>query len=238
MKNALSNESTKLLITIGDPPKTKVLTQLNKDADGCRTTQVLYLSVSTALRLLSITNIDALLSDYLLVTLGCETSNDDINADHLWYFVLHQPIEKEQVLLAALADTTAGTQGSSVDGSHRSYNFSDGRALLFANASEADVAIAGQALAMISWHRENQFDGRCGMPTESIEHGVKRKTTTSLEGVPPVKKLYPRVDPVMIACVVSPDGRQCLLGKMKAMPKNFYSCLSGFIEVMNDMYLP
>ena len=98
---------------------------------------------------------------------------------------------------------------------------------LLANASRGSVAIAGQALAMVSWHDRSLFDSQTGSKTGPIECGWKRRSLLNPEG----PKLYPRIDPVMIACVISPDGSQCLLGNMKNMARNFFSCLSGFIEV-------
>lgn len=41
---------------------------------------------------------------------------------------------------------------------------------------------------------------------------------------------YPRCDPVVIMAIASPDRERLLLGRQKAWPKKFYSCLAGFIE--------
>lgn len=98
----------------------------------------------------------------------------------------------------------------------------DGRQMLVMLPTE-DLAVAGQALAMCSWHASNQFDGVFGKPTRSIEGGAKRGTAHGT-------KVYPRTDPVVIVAVLSPDKSKMLLGNMKLMPSNFYSCLSGFVE--------
>jgi len=63
-----------------------------------------------------------------------------------------------------------------------------------------------------------------GELTESVEGGMKRKSIVSS------RKVYPRLDPVAIACIISQDGSKCLLGNMKRAPPGFYSCLSGFID--------
>ncbi|KAF8931194.1 Peroxisomal NADH pyrophosphatase nudt12 [Dissophora ornata] len=41
---------------------------------------------------------------------------------------------------------------------------------------------------------------------------------------------YPRTDPVVIVCVISPDGERVLLGRQAVWPKGMYSCLAGFVE--------
>ena len=37
-------------------------------------------------------------------------------------------------------------------------------------------------------------------------------------------------DPVVIVCVISPDGERVLLGRQAIWPKGMYSCLAGFVE--------
>ena len=138
------------------------------------------------------------------------------------------PAEWEARLLDVLSSDSAPADVVAALASAHSWAFVDGRGLLFSVDNRDDIAIAGQALALSTFHSSSQFEGRTGEPTVSIEHGLKRRV------LPLGVKVYPRVDPVMIACVVSPDRSMCLLGKMKSMPKNFYSCLSGFIEVTNE----
>ncbi len=41
---------------------------------------------------------------------------------------------------------------------------------------------------------------------------------------------YPRTDPTVIMAVVSPDGRELLLGRGNRHPQGMYSCLAGFLE--------
>ena len=48
-----------------------------------------------------------------------------------------------------------------------------------------------------------------GEITKSCEGGFKRICLISKD---PYTRVYPRVDPVMIACVVSSDFQHCLLG--------------------------
>ena len=100
--------------------------------------------------------------------------------------------------------------------------FQGQRGLVLALSKE-DSSIAGQAISMMHFHKTNTFSGLNAERTKSIELGSKRCFGKD-------KKIYPRLDPVAIALVVSPDGSRCLLGRMKGSPKGFFSCLSGFIE--------
>jgi NADH pyrophosphatase NudC (nudix superfamily) len=111
-------------------------------------------------------------------------------------------------------------------GNDFSYSFEAGRNLLLAMPpGSSDLAIAGQALSMASWHDENRFCSKTGQPTEPIEAGLKRRSLVSH------RRVYPRIDPVAIALVWSPDRTSFLLGNMKRSPSpQFYSCLSGFVE--------
>lgn len=92
-----------------------------------------------------------------------------------------------------------------------------------------DAAVAGLALTLHNWHLANAFDSVTGARNESCEGGMKRRSKVNLSS-----KIYPRVNPVVIACVISADGQRCLLGKMKKHPVGFYSCLSGFLEVISS----
>lgn len=52
---------------------------------------------------------------------------------------------------------------------------------------------------------------------------------------------HPRLDPTVIMNVVSPDGKQCLLGRKKTFPPKMWSCLAGFIEpgeINYCLYIP
>jgi len=96
---------------------------------------------------------------------------------------------------------------------------------LIHDSSKFDIAIAGHALAIINWHRSNIYSSFSGQFTKCIEAGSKRECVTTK------RKIYPRCDPVAIACVISADGQRCLIGRSKKYPPGLHSCLSGFIEV-------
>lgn len=85
-------------------------------------------------------------------------------------------------------------------------------------------ALAAQAKAMIHWHRQHRFCGRCGSPTEVDEGGYVRRCTNATCG----QVHFPRVDPAIIVLVTS--GEQCLLGRQARWPEGRYSNIAGFVE--------
>ncbi|GAA98157.1 uncharacterized protein L969DRAFT_16058 [Mixia osmundae IAM 14324] len=104
-----------------------------------------------------------------------------------------------------------------------------------------DVAIAGQARALMEWHRRNRFCPSCGRATAPVWAGYKRTcpppAPATDEKKPPCTtsrgahaSQYPRTDPVTIMAIVHPTENKVLLGKQASWPKGFYSCLAGFLE--------
>lgn len=98
------------------------------------------------------------------------------------------------------------------------------RNFMLSSASDADVSVAGIALALTSWSSKARFDGASGQPTEPVEGGVKRKEVDG-KG-----RLYPRTDPVVISLIMSPDKERVLLQRVKAYMPKMYTCISGFID--------
>jgi NAD+ diphosphatase len=85
-----------------------------------------------------------------------------------------------------------------------------------------DVAILGQAKAVIDWHQRHGFCPRCGSQTEFAEAGYKR-TCPNCNA-----EHFPRTDPVVI--MLATHGEACLVGRGKQFPRGMYSALAGFIE--------
>jgi NAD+ diphosphatase len=85
-----------------------------------------------------------------------------------------------------------------------------------------DVAILGQAKAMIDWHQRHGFCPGCGAPTYLAEAGYKRVCERCNT------EHFPRTDPVVI--MLGTHGDACLVGRNKRFPGNFYSALAGFME--------
>ncbi|KAK9812320.1 hypothetical protein WJX73_001978 [Symbiochloris irregularis] len=103
--------------------------------------------------------------------------------------------------------------------------FQDLRSLLPLIPAE-DLSIAGQAVALLQWHKANEYCGRCGARTTPVEMGGRRQCTSDKS-----HRAYPRTDPVMITLVESTDGQRALLGRPKSLSRRgVLTCLSGFIE--------
>lgn len=79
-----------------------------------------------------------------------------------------------------------------------------------------------QGAALLAWHRNHRFCGRCGAETQMRIGGYKR-TCPSCSA-----EHFPRTDPVAIMLTVAQD--KCLLGRSPHFASGMYSCLAGFIE--------
>ncbi|KAL1901304.1 NADH pyrophosphatase [Ceratocystis pirilliformis] len=107
-----------------------------------------------------------------------------------------------------------------------------------------DAATYSQARSLLDWNARNQFCSGCGGSTFSVQAGYKRvcpptdflgrseATTRSAchTRVGVANMCFPRYDPVMIAAVISADGKRVLLGRQARYPKKWYSTLAGFVE--------
>lgn len=88
-------------------------------------------------------------------------------------------------------------------------------------ASEEMGALA-QGAALLAWHANHQFCGKCGTQTRSAAGGYKRVCPNCST------EHFPRTDPVAIMLAVTRD--RCLLGRGKHFPPGMFSALAGFIE--------
>ena len=85
-----------------------------------------------------------------------------------------------------------------------------------------EVAILGQAKALIDWHKRHRFCAQCGAATVLSDGGYRRLC-------PQCKaEHFPRTDPAVIMLVTG--GDHCLLGRNKRFAGGLYSTLAGFIE--------
>jgi len=93
-----------------------------------------------------------------------------------------------------------------------------------------DANLLAYARAMLNWHRNHQYCGRCGATTVSSDSGHRRQCTNNDCGQPS----FPRTDPAIIVLVEHPcdDGGppRCLLGRSARLPPGMYSTLAGFVE--------
>lgn len=79
-----------------------------------------------------------------------------------------------------------------------------------------------QGAALLAWHQNHRFCGRCGHKTEARAGGYKRICVSCKA------EHFPRTDPVAIMLAVT--RTHCLLGRSPHFPPGMYSCLAGFIE--------
>ncbi|CAJ1975454.1 unnamed protein product [Sphenostylis stenocarpa] len=89
-----------------------------------------------------------------------------------------------------------------------------------------NLAIAGHARAFLEWHNVSQFCGHCGKKAVLMEAG--RRKQCSDESCK--KRIYPRVDPVVIMLVIDRENDRALLSKQSRFVPRMWSCLAGFIE--------
>ncbi|CAK9133989.1 unnamed protein product [Ilex paraguariensis] len=89
-----------------------------------------------------------------------------------------------------------------------------------------ELAIAGHARALLEWHNISRFCGHCGGKTVPMEAG--RRKQCSNESCK--KRIYPRVDPVVIMLVIDRENDRALLSKQSRFVPRMWSCLAGFIE--------
>lgn len=88
--------------------------------------------------------------------------------------------------------------------------------------SGEQVAILGQAKALIDWHIRHRFCAQCGAATASADGGYRRICPNCKA------EHFPRTDPAVIMLVTS--GDHCLLARNKRFLGGHYSTLAGFVE--------
>ncbi|HXM00481.1 MAG TPA: NAD(+) diphosphatase [Rhizomicrobium sp.] len=88
--------------------------------------------------------------------------------------------------------------------------------------SDKDIAMCGQAKAVIDWHQRHGFCPRCGGPTTLMDAGYRRHCAGC------GADHFPRTDPVVI--MLASHGDSCLVGRGKQFPQGMFSALAGFVE--------
>ncbi|XP_020208306.1 nudix hydrolase 19, chloroplastic isoform X2 [Cajanus cajan] len=89
-----------------------------------------------------------------------------------------------------------------------------------------NLAIAGHARALLEWHNIARFCGHCGEKTVPMEAGRRKQCSNECCK----KRIYPRVDPVVIMLVIDRENDRALLSKQSRFVPRMWSCLAGFIE--------
>ncbi|XP_009595395.1 nudix hydrolase 19, chloroplastic [Nicotiana tomentosiformis] len=113
----------------------------------------------------------------------------------------------------------------------RQFCFVELRTLMVASDWEdasamAQLAIAGHARSLLEWHTVSRFCGFCGGKNNLIDAGRRKQCSNELCK----KKIYPRVDPVVIMLVIDKENDCVLLSRQSRFVPRMWSCLAGFIE--------
>ncbi|ERN04498.1 nudix hydrolase 19, chloroplastic [Amborella trichopoda] len=113
----------------------------------------------------------------------------------------------------------------------KGFSFVELRTLMVATdwadtSAMGELAVAGHARALLEWHNLSRFCGYCGarnIPTD----GGRRKQCVNESCK---KKIYPRIDPVVIMLVIDKDNDRALLSRQSRFVPRMWSCIAGFIE--------
>lgn len=95
-----------------------------------------------------------------------------------------------------------------------------------------DTAIAGQAKALLDWHKRHGFCPNCGAATQLRDGGYRRLCPAC------GAEHFPRTDPVVIMLPVfkTEDGvEDCLVGRSPRFPPQLFSAFAGFVEPGESM---
>ncbi|MBN2658472.1 MAG: NAD(+) diphosphatase [Spirochaetales bacterium] len=85
-------------------------------------------------------------------------------------------------------------------------------------------ALLAYAGALVLWHRNHVFCGKCGSETLAAEMGQARYCTNGQCAIPH----YPRTDPAVIVAVTRED--KCLLARKEGWPEGMYSIVAGYVD--------
>jgi NAD+ diphosphatase len=154
----------------------------------------------------------------LCVLLGLGPASDSLSPQWVFALNISSAFSDDATAIAALAAASDLSASSTLA-------FTATRALL-STIGGAELAVVGQATALLEWNRTTRFCGACGSPTVSIECGLKRQCSKAECR----SRLYPRTDPVAIALVIDVASGRALLGRSKNFRANMYSTLAGFVE--------
>ncbi|KAJ6957704.1 hypothetical protein D5086_031950 [Populus alba] len=153
-------------------------------------------------------------------------SGDELSGDNMFYLGSRS---EEDVVYWAI--DVSGENSLVTDSVSKQFCFVELRTLMVATdwADEramSDLAVAGHAKALLEWHNISRFCGYCGEKTITMESGRRKQCSNELCR----RKIYPRVDPVVIMLVIDRENDRVLLGRQSRFVPRMWSCLAGFIE--------
>ncbi|KAL9268894.1 Nudix hydrolase 19, chloroplastic-like protein [Drosera capensis] len=150
-------------------------------------------------------------------------------------FVYVGSMAEDEVVYWAI-DVTGDEGRVSAELGKREMCFVEVRTLMVAtdwrdDCAMGELAIAGHARALLQWHDSARFCGSCGSKTFPKEAG--RRMQCSKEQCK--KRIYPRVDPVVIMLVIDRENDRALLSRQSRFVPRMWSCLAGFMEPGESM---
>ena len=88
------------------------------------------------------------------------------------------------------------------------------------------TSIVAKARSILKWIAEHRFCSQCGASNSVLFGGYRLQCTNLACGA----LRFPRIDPVVIMMVISPDNSKCLLGRSHDYPERIIAPLAGFME--------
>lgn len=102
------------------------------------------------------------------------------------------------------------------------------------NLNNHEASIFAQAKMYLEWLSSTKYCRGCGSPTIPINAGSELLCSSNtgdqcqVKSAPVSNASFPRLDPVLITCVV--HGDYVLFTRNAQFPRGMYSCIAGFIE--------
>ena len=90
----------------------------------------------------------------------------------------------------------------------------------------SQTSIVAQARSILKWIADHRFCSRCGSGNSVLFGGYRLQCANWACGA----LYFPRIDPVVIMMVTSPDNSKCLLGRSHDYPERIIAPLAGFME--------
>lgn len=89
-----------------------------------------------------------------------------------------------------------------------------------------EASILAYARAMVIWHDNHRYCGRCGATAKPTDGGHSRTCTNTSCAT----RSFPRTDPAVITLIENQAGTHCLMGRQSRWPAGMYSVIAGFVE--------
>lgn len=212
LQDCIDTVGSRFMVLSSSQGRVLCIQSTEAQSTGKSSVEVAYLQIAELLAVLAATSTATTAAGTVDETESKSSITSSSLADTFNCVVLGSSADTENWVISVDVDDYTGSDARkrlqsvvSALSSTKKYVFISGRDFLKGQSSQPDSGIAGYALSLHMWHKNSAFLPSTGEVTISIEGGLKRVGVTS--GL----KIYPRVDPVAIACVISADGKRCLL---------------------------